>query len=88
MKKHKFLKIAVISVAAVISLYGIIFGIDLVRFVTSGDEHIAPVVCLTSYSCKCGESKGEEGIFYGYHYSYRYVENIKNDKPSSKYFEF
>ncbi len=85
-KKRKFLKIAVISAAAVIALYGVVFGIDLVRFMTSEDEHIAPVVCLGSYSCKCGETKWEDGIFYDFNYSYEV--NIGNDRLSSKDFNF
>lgn len=85
MKKHKFLKFAVIGVTSLIALYGVIFGIDFVRFMTSEDEHIKPIVCLDSYSCKCGETQWDNGIFYGFHYSY---EILENDRMHSKYLEF
>lgn len=89
MKKRKILKTAVISAAVITALYGAVFGIDIVRFMISGDEHIKPVVCLGSYVCKCGEDQWDDGIFYDFCYYYEH-ENLETHEArlKSKYFEF
>lgn len=89
MKKRKILKTAVISAAVITALYGAVFGIDIVRFMISGDEHIKPVLCLGSYSCKCGETKWDDGIFYDFCYYYE-PETYENSEVQMqlKYFEF